>query len=43
MSKFRKKQKVPIKSEEKITKLSSALRKNLQRRKKAKNIQKENG
>ena len=41
MSENKQKQKIPVKSEEKITKLSSALRRNLQRRKAAKNIDKE--
>lgn len=34
----KKKQKLPVKSEEKIIKLSSALRANLKRRKEAKNL-----
>jgi len=41
MSEKKQKQKIPVKSEEKIMKLSSALRQNLQRRKAAKNIDKE--
>lgn len=41
MSEKKQKQKVPVKSEEKIMKLSSALRQNLQRRKAVKNIDKE--
>jgi hypothetical protein len=41
MPENKQKQKIPVKSKEKIIKLSSALRKNLQRRKQTKNMDKE--